>query len=273
MSRYSPSPPTKNGFNPPPESSSSGGRYKNYYLRYWDLAWGRMVDYFKNATTAVEGTGLGPNGSCRIAPILPLTDATTVAGRSALKTAINNMLERYGTNVPEGMAWGWRVLSHGEPFTEGRPDDERGNDKVVIVLTDGANLYETGFRGAYGYAEQPYLPTGVPRLFMGTKLNPKDMSSYNTTAAMNQHFADLCKNAKLPRSSTDKRSNVIVMTVALDLDSRDGVQMSQIKLLEDCASNSRIDPKRKMFWNATGATLSATFKDIADELSNLRVVQ
>ena len=41
----------------------------------------------------------------------------------------------------KGMAWGWRTVSSGEPFTEGRPDSEKGNDKVVIVLTDGANTY------------------------------------------------------------------------------------------------------------------------------------
>ena len=28
----------------------------------------------------------------------------------------------------------------------------------------------------------------------------------------------------------------------------------------------------KLFWNATGATLSTVFKEIADELSNLRIV-
>ena len=45
------------------------------------------------------------------------------------------------TNVPEGMAWGWRTVSSNAPFTDGRPNTEKGNDKVVIVLTDGANTY------------------------------------------------------------------------------------------------------------------------------------
>ena len=56
------------------------------------------------------------------------------------------------------MAWGWRVLSSGEPFTEGRPDEEHGNDKVVIVLTDGANLYGPETPSAYGYVEHPTRP-------------------------------------------------------------------------------------------------------------------
>ena len=36
------------------------------------------------------------------------------------------------------------TVSSNEPFTEGRPNTEKGNDKVVIVLTDGANTYSIG---------------------------------------------------------------------------------------------------------------------------------
>ena len=50
-------------------------------------------------------------------------------------------------------------------------------------------------------------------------------------------------------------------------------------MLQTCASRSRYarDPNdltkgRKLFWNATGANLSQVFKEIADELSNLRIV-
>jgi hypothetical protein len=49
--------------------------------------------------------------------------------------------------------------------------------------------------------------------------------------------------------------------------------------LKTCSSDSRFrkDPTdaskpAKLFWNATGATLSDNFKEIANELSNLRVV-
>ena len=47
--------------------------------------------------------------------------------------------------------------------------------------------------------------------------------------------------------------------------------------LKTCASDSRFRKGEdgnpaKLFWNATGATLSKVFKEIADELSNLRIV-
>ncbi|TIQ00070.1 MAG: hypothetical protein E5X57_35255, partial [Mesorhizobium sp.] len=77
---------------------------------------------------------------------------------------------------------GWRTVSSNEPFTEGRPNAERGNDKVVIVLTDGANTYSAVSDGgyannrstyaAYGYTGLTYPGSGsVTRLFMNTSTN------------------------------------------------------------------------------------------------------
>ena len=85
--------------------------------------------------------GSGPNYSCTTTPITPLTDVTTEDGLATIKTAIDKMAANGNTNVPEGTAWGWRTISSTAPFTEGRPETEKGNDKVIIVLTDGANTY------------------------------------------------------------------------------------------------------------------------------------
>jgi hypothetical protein len=228
--------------------------------------------------------GAGPNYSCTTNPITRLTDVSVDEGKTAIKTAIDAMRANGGTNVPEGLAWGWRALSHGEPLTEGRPDNERGNDKVVIVLTDGENTYYTpgslGFSdpadtksiySSYGYLKPGYNGTGVGRLFMGTSAGQFDYSNTNYTTALNQHMDAVCANAKA--------ANVIVMTVALDLSSTNAAQKKQIEALERCASESRFrkDPANpakpaKLFYNATGGDLDEKFKAIADELSNLRIV-
>ena len=49
--------------------------------------------------------------------------------------------------------------------------------------------------------------------------------------------------------------------------------------LKACSSDSRFrkDPSdaskaAKLYWNSTGGNLATTFKEIADELSNLRIV-
>ena len=53
--------------------------------------------------------------------------------------------------------------------------------------------------------------------------------------------------------------------------------LAQIDALESCASESRFrkgaDGKpAKLFWNAKGGNLADTFKEIANELSNLRII-
>jgi Flp pilus assembly protein TadG len=248
-----------------------------------------MPKYFTvapyGATNAATGEE-GPNASCTTKPITVLTDVSTTAGQTAIKASIDAMSPTGATNVPEGMAWGWRVLSSGVPFTEGRLDTEKGNDKVVIVLTDGQNTYYTpsslGFSdpandkstySAYGYAGKWNSAVyATSRIFLGTSSNVSktDYSNANYTKAMNEQFKTLCDNAKA--------TGVLVMTVSLDLNSGDTTEKAQMDALKACSSDSRFrkDPTTglaaKLYWNATGGNLADKFKEIADELSNLRIV-
>ena len=143
------------------------------------------------------------------------------------------------------MAWGWRVVSSGAPFTEGRPETEKGNDKVVIVLTDGANTYYTpsslgdsdpagnkSTYSAYGYAGQ--WPPGytTSRIFQGTSVSKTDYSNGNYTKADERAVRD--SFATMPR-----RPSVIVMTVSLDLSTSNTAEKAQIDALKACSSDSR----------------------------------
>ena len=228
------------------------------------------------------GSGAGPNYSCTTAPITPLQDVTIAAGMQIIVDAIDAMQPTGNTNVPEGTAWGWRVVSGGEPYTEGRPDTEKGNDKVIIVLTDGANTYgdlgstdDAGNKStyaAYGYVGKKFATTeSTTRLFAGTSsaISKTSYSGSNYTAALDEQMQKLCTNAK--------QAGVLVMTVSLDLSESNTSEKKAIDALKACSSDSRFrkgpDGKpAKLFWNATGATLSEKFKEIADELSNLRIV-
>ena len=245
-----------------------------------------MPKYFTPAPkgTSTLGLGEGPNASCTTKPITPLTDVSKSTGLDTIKGAIDSMQANGATNVPEGIAWGWRVVSGGAPFSEGRPDSERGNDKVVIVLTDGENTYYTpsslGYNdlagnksiySAFGYAGRNQPGKSKSRLFMDTSVSSTNYSNSNYSDAMNEQMSATCTNAK--------NAGVIVMTVALDLSTSDTGQAAQIAALKECSSDSRFrrdtsNPAKpaKLFWNATGGSLSDTFKEIADELSNLRIV-
>ena len=282
----------------PDETDNIDGSWRSAYSNWHADVWPGtdaerqryMPKYFTpgTAVTSAYGMNAGPNTSCSTTAITPLTDVSLTAGATSIKAAIDAMAASGATNVPEGMAWGWRTLSSAAPFTGGRPETEKGNDKVLIVLTDGANTYYTpnslsandlaGAKSTYsalGYVK-PYNNTySYGRMFLGTNsdVSKTDYSNANYTKAMSEHFATLCDNAKL--------ANVIVMTIALDLDSSNTAEAAQMAALKSCSSDSRYakdpaDPTgktpKKLFWNSTGDSLSKDFREIGNELSNLRIV-
>lgn len=224
--------------------------------------------------------GEGPNQGCTTMPITPLVDTTKTPGENSIKAAIDSMRAEGATNVTQGIAWGWRVLSSKAPFTEGRDDSTRGNEKIMIVLTDGANTYYTpqslgrqdpagngSTYSSYGYTSRATPGYSKARIFQGASTSGS-LNNDTYGAAMNQHMAESCKLAK--------RGGVTIFTIALDLayDSSTGTgsDAAMAEALKDCASPSKLDKDRKLFWNSRGEDLDDTFKAIADELSNLRIV-
>lgn len=270
-----------------PDLNNASFGYGNNWWADWDNsgASARQKDmrkYFriKPYGSTSPDSGDGPNASCSTTPITPLVDVSKDEGKKIIEKAIDAMQPAGNTNVPEGTAWGWRVVSSGAPFTEGRADGEKGNDKVIIVLTDGANTYSNTPSGsdgagnkstyaAYGYTGVGYNGTGTTRMFTGTK------SKSNFQAAMDEHLQQVCINAKgtnARKVTGEGNDNVIVMTVSLDLSESYSEEKKAIAALKDCASYSRATLGKKLYWNATGANLMEVFKEIADELSNLRIV-
>ena len=70
--------------------------------------------------------------------------------RSKVETGINAMTARGPTVIPEGLAWGWRVLSPTEPFTKVEagptqaastisPYNDARWQKIMVLMTDGEN--------------------------------------------------------------------------------------------------------------------------------------
>ena len=189
---------------------------------------------------------------------------------------------RIGVDVDEPAARDQHRIPERGELAEARPEHERGNDKVVIVLTDGFNTYYTptslgkndlaGNRSIYdnqGYTRVNYPGANRTRMFMNTTVNPGTHSNANFTAAMNQHLDRVCQQAK--------DAGIIVMTVALDLSTSVANERDAIEAMRRCASESRYrrgadGNPTKLFWNANGGNLADSFREIADELSNLRIV-
>ena len=66
-----------------------------------------------------------------------------------------------GTNVAEGLTWGWRVLSPEEPFSQGAPYADAETQKVLVLLSDGRNqIVRNGEATQSDYTSYNYLAAG-----------------------------------------------------------------------------------------------------------------
>jgi hypothetical protein len=180
---------------------------------------------------------MGPNRSCPT-PIVPLTEDL-----DSLQIEIGKMRawSGSGTNVSEGLAWGRRVLSPGEPYTEGQPFKDENVSKWVVLFTDGTN--------------EVYGASGT--------LNKSDYSAYGFLSE-SRMGADKSKaitqvNTWTSTMCTDlKKQDVQIFTILLGADSA-----ANRKLYGDCASKPEYyfgtnDPsKLKEIFNGISSIIAA----------------
>ncbi len=252
-----------------------------------------------------NNSAFGPNSTCTTLPITPLT-----TDKQDAIDAIDALTARGSTNIQQGLTWGWRTLSPGEPFTEGRPKDTENNLKFIVALTDGNNFYQADFNGwdtpnrsgygAWGYArEQNRLANPVTgddshnRWLDGLKTSDLAGTIYasrtfgggsnqfdNTPESnndfeniMNAHTAQACENIK--------DDGVSIYTIAFEVPSSGGVR----DLLEGCAGSGRIlvaegtpderladiSPTGTFYHDVDDNELDDAFASIASEIAALRL--
>ena len=196
------------------------------------------------ATVTVRGWTAGPNFLCTSAPLLPLsTEKTTI------KQRISAMQAQGLTGVGEGAMWGWRALSPGEPFTQGRGYNTEENQKVLILMTDGVNTYTPNDKflkssySIYGYVSQGHLGT-------------TSTSSSTLTAKMNERTLAACNNIKA--------AGITVYTVAFAMAN----ESAGLGLLQSCAS-----AEDKYFAPNSESELISAFKAIGKDISELRITK
>ncbi len=194
---------------------------------------------YRNQTVS----GDGPHWNCNTRPVTAMTGT-----KSEILDAVDAMNATGTTNIPQGMAWGWRLISPGEPFTEGVDYDDQSFRKVIILLTDGQNVigeasnHNRSRYGAYGYVKDSRLGTN---------------NSSTAQSRLNDRTADVCDNIK--NANLDRP--IIVYTITFQLG--DGTTKD---LMRNCAS----DPE-KYFDSPSNEALRRNFEAIAGELSELRI--
>lgn len=206
---------------------------RTYSVLKYDGSQNPNIDETPNGT-------LGPNQNCAD-PILPLTDDF-----SLLEDRIDDMTYWLGggTVTAQGVAWGWRVLSPGHPFTEGEPYGE--TKKVMVVMTDGNNELVSSNNpatlshySAYGHLRDGRFPQeNVP----------------SARAYIDSRTLAACANARA--------AGVIVYTVTFGLDS------SGRAMWDTCAT------EESMAYHVNSSSdLIGAFNDIADSVGELRLTR
>lgn len=189
----------------------------------------------------------GPNGECPALPILPLTD-----NPSTVTSHIASMNPKGGTNIQSGAIWGFRTLSPGEPFTQGR-DYNTATAKVMIIMTDGqnwSNILNSNINNNYYYTWYGFMHPDADRTRIGTYNSENDTSF---RAKMNARTEDVCTNAKA--------AGITIYTVGLD-----PPDTATETMLENCASQSSM-----AYFPDSPSELNSVFASIAEQLSQLRI--
>ena len=238
-------------------SATKQHRRQSFTFKYKDATvrdrYGRNLNSFN----------FGPNFMCTAAPLTALT-----ASKSTVDGGINNMKATGYTNVAEGVAWGWRTLSPGAPYTNGRNYEDPKNRKYLIIMTDGAHTYyplQRGFStmnktnyGAFGYGRHHKKGEQDGFMFKGyTDVASPSFTSTTHRKAMDHHLTNICENVK--------DTGITVFSIAFDVPNGSSIKT----VLNGCASTAG---GRKLYYDASdNAALRGAFRDILQQIQKLRL--
>jgi len=236
----------------------------------------------------------GPNAYCPDQPLLQLT-----TNKTNVLNEVEAMIPHGGTNIQQGITWGWRTLSSAKPFTAGRDISDKENLKILILLTDGNNQQVLGAThnntayNSWGYQRtnnklrHPLSDENTHgRLLEGTSQREGTIYDYSTSDdnpvvytldsspdnqteyedLMNLHTNQACNNIK--------EDGITIYAIAFDVPANGKVR----DLLKSCSGSGRRDNNNiisgvKFYHDVSGLELSDTFAEIASGISSIRIAQ
>lgn len=199
----------------------------------------RMCKY--NGKSASYGGFNGPNSDCPSAAILPLTNQ-----KQTILDEINSMYASGGTNIHQGVIWGFRVMSPTAPFTQGNAYDS-ATFKTLIVMTDGENTFypQNDLNGSNLYSAYGWLYNG--------RIGNMGDSKSTLQANMNTKTLASCTAAK--------NAGIEIYTIGLD-----PPNSTTRNMLTQCASGAD-----HAYFPTDPSELTPIFQEIAKKLSDLRL--
>ncbi len=247
---FAPDEPGNNSSTTYLKSNGSTGSSSNYNYKYGNsyltdskgdgnpIAT-RQKHQNKYNNASLTTTSRGPALGCDIQPIQPLTNV-----KAPVLQTINAMNASGYTHVGEGVGWGLRVLSPGEPFTEGVSYTDKTITKAMVLLTDGENTFDN----QSNHNKSTYTAYG----FLG-EARLGSSSYWTAVSAQDALLATACNNVKA--------AGVVTYSFAYNVSSA-----TQRNLIKNCATSPE-----KYFDPPTNAALVASFQQIADELRKLHL--
>lgn len=162
---------------------------------------------------------------------------------ASLKKTIRELEPNNDTYIPTGILWGWNMLRPGMPLAEASDWDE-GATKVMILMTDGANMTYT----------EPGVFKTTPfqkHMQIGDMYWPAEQQRQKEA---NRKQMELCKSVKA--------DGIEIYTVSVEVD------QSVADLVRGCASrpNMAFDVKNSV-------TLANVFSNIGKSISAIRLVR
>jgi len=201
------------------------------------------LKYTDGVSVRGRNSSYGPNYGCNARPILPLTNR-----KNDVLSAVEGMQASGYTNITEGLMWGMRTISPGEPFSQGKAYGTEDHHKIIILLTDGRNQYYND-PGWNNENKSQYGPYG----FMKSGRLVDSRSLRTIEAKMNERTAEACEAVK--------DEDIVLFTITFQADDR-----TTENLMRDCATEP------SMYYDSPdAATLRTVFKSIATRISELRI--
>ncbi len=240
-SRYSDLIPDLDITDAPPDPNEPATLFSAYFRPY------RSGTVPHSKTLYVDQSSTAQNQNCSVAPIQPMTNV-----RTTITSAIDAMSANANTNIPNGLVWGWRLISPGEPFADDPtaedvadrilPYDDPRSIKALIVLTDGENFV------------QNFSSYGIPNAS-----NPQVGTNHQSD--LNGRLAALCENIKQNHDDDPDDQDIRLYAITF------GVSGSIAAIMENCAHPGNF------YDSPTEADLQAAFTAIATSLNQLRIAQ
>jgi Mg-chelatase subunit ChlD len=228
--------------SPDGADSGAGPSYarSNSYLLDRDgrTALERMKDvdkYLRPVIQADFNEESGPNQACR-GPIVELNN-----NRQRMVKAIEAMQPGGYTHINQGLVWGWRVLSHDEPFSQGADYDDMNTQKVLVLLSDGKNTVTNTDYTSYGYLADGRLGS----------------SAADSKRRLDEKVTAVCNQVK--------EKNIRLYMILLEEN-----DPATKRIFEDCASLDK-EGKPLYYEVPDGSKLKQVFANIGKDLSNIRI--